>query len=153
MAHCDIRHLTSGEGLRTTLQSRFKVDRTAPSGVANLKGKHLGYRRKDGYWILRTTKGQLLAHRVVWELTHGPIPDGMVIDHINRNPSDNRIENLRCVTQAVNLTNVPVRSHCKSGEKYVNFEPRTGRWQLRIKRKSYGTFDTIAEAVALRDSL
>lgn len=69
-----------------------------------MKGKHLGYRRKDGYWVISTT-------------------------------------------------NVPVRSHCKSGEKYVNFEPSTGRWQLRIKRKSYGTFDTIAEAVALRDSL
>uniref|UniRef100_A0A7D5FSZ6 Putative NHN endonuclease n=1 Tax=Escherichia virus LS3 TaxID=2743777 RepID=A0A7D5FSZ6_9CAUD len=57
------------------------------------------------------------------------------------------------MTQAVNLTNVPTRSHCQSGEKYVQYQKSTGRWQLRIKRKSYGTFDTIAEAVALRDSL
>ena len=93
----------------------------------------------------------MLAHRVVWILTHGEIQEGMVIDHINRDPSDNRIENLRCVSQAVNLSNVGVRSHCLSGEKYIAQDSRTGRFCVRIKRKSYGTYGTLDEAIAARD--
>ena len=86
-------------------------------------------------------------------LNFGVIPDGMVIDHINRDPSDNRIVNLRCVTQSVNLANVPVRSHSKTGHKYIAQDKRTGNWTVRIARVSYGTFPTLAEAVEVRDSL
>lgn len=85
-------------------------------------------------------------------LNFGVIPEGLVIDHINRDPSDNRIENLRVVTQATNLSNVGVRSHCRSGEKYISLDVRTGRFSVRIKRKSYGTYGTIEEAVAVRDA-
>lgn len=85
-------------------------------------------------------------------LNFGVIPEGLVIDHINRDPSDNRIENLRVVTQALNLTNVGVRPHCRSGEKYISKDVRTGRFVVRIKRKSYGTYGTLEEAVAVRDA-
>lgn len=84
---------------------------------------------------------------------NGPIPDGLVIDHINRNTSDNRIENLRCVPQSVNLANVSVRPHCKSGEKYIALDSRTGRFTVRIRRVNHGTFATLEEAIAKRDSV
>lgn len=96
---------------------------------------------------------QLLAHRVVYELTHGPIQDGLVIDHIDRDPSNNNLSNLRCVTQAVNLENVTVRSHCKSGEKYISVCKKTGNFIVRIKRVSHGTFNTLMKAIAKRDSV
>lgn len=86
-------------------------------------------------------------------LNFGVIPDGMVIDHINRNPSDNRIANLRCVPQSMNLTNVPVRSHSKTGHKYIAQDKRTGNWMVRIARVSYGTFPTLEEALEVRDLL
>ena len=85
-------------------------------------------------------------------LNFGAIPEGMVIDHINRNPSDNRIENLRVVTQSANLRNVGVRSHCRSGEKFISLDVRTGRFSVRIRRKSYGTYGTLEEAIAVRDA-
>lgn len=47
------------------------------------------------------------AHRLAWFYVHGVWPTNE-IDHINRNKSDNRIENLRDVTRTVNQRNLPV---------------------------------------------
>lgn len=68
-------------------------------------GKVAGYTsKKDGY-VRVYHRGQLyMAHRVAWALHYGNWPE-YTIDHINRDPSDNRIENLRDVPQFVNNTN------------------------------------------------
>lgn len=58
---------------------------------------------KDGR---RTTKN--LA-RLMWESFNGPIPQGMTIDHINGEKSDNRLDNLRCCTMRVNTLNPVTR--------------------------------------------
>ena len=44
-----------------------------------------------------------LVHRIIYQLVHGPIPEGMEIDHINGVKDDNRPENLRAVTHQRNL--------------------------------------------------
>ena len=41
------------------------------------------------------------AHRVIWALVHGEWPEGQ-IDHINGVRDDNRLENLRVVTNQDN---------------------------------------------------
>lgn len=43
------------------------------------------------------------AHRVIWEAVHGPIPPGMVINHLNGIKDDNRIANLELTTQHGNV--------------------------------------------------
>lgn len=45
------------------------------------------------------------AHRMIWEYRHGPIPKGAMIDHINGNHRDNRIENLRLTDKYGNARN------------------------------------------------
>lgn len=58
-----------------------------------------------GYPSGRVLKVMVYAHRVAWAIHHGIWPDGQ-IDHINGDRTDNRICNLRDVTQAQNLKNV-----------------------------------------------
>ena len=53
----------------------------------------------DKVW---TDGKQVSLHRKVWEDANGEIPEGMMIDHINGNTGDNRLENLRCVTRSEN---------------------------------------------------
>ena len=46
-----------------------------------------------------------LVHQLVAELFIGPRPEGLVIDHIDRNKLNNNVENLRYLTQAENMRN------------------------------------------------
>lgn len=39
-----------------------------------------------------------MAHRIIWEVANGPIPDDKRVEHWNGNRSDDRITNLRLVT-------------------------------------------------------
>jgi hypothetical protein len=70
------------------------------------KGKKAGSRNPTlGYVVIGNKPFCVYAHRLAWEMTHGPIPDGMVIDHINRDGFDNRIANLRLASKRQNLMN------------------------------------------------
>lgn len=56
-----------------------------------------------GYHRIPIVGGCVYAHRVVWVLNHGPIPDGMEINHKDGNKSNNAIENLELVTHQDNM--------------------------------------------------
>ena len=73
--------------------------------------------RDDGYVQVSVLGVQVLLHRLVWEQANGTIPDGYVIDHINRNKQDNRLANLRLATRAENNCNSGLRSDNTSGVK------------------------------------
>jgi hypothetical protein len=67
-------------------------------------GEPAGCTRKDGYRIIWCHNKSYLRSRLVWLWHYGKFPN-QDIDHINRNTSDDRIENLRDVSRAVNLLN------------------------------------------------
>ena len=64
---------------------------------------------EQGYLKLGIDNTRIYAHRAAWIYMHGEIPDGMMIDHINGIRDDNRISNLRLVTNAENMQNVGVK--------------------------------------------
>ena len=68
-------------------------------------GDLAGSIKSGGYYSVWYNNKCYSLHRVIWELHHGAIPTGFVIDHINNNPSDNRIENLRLATPKQNAQN------------------------------------------------
>lgn len=82
----------------------------------------LGTKIKAGYGLYKLELKYQLAHRVVFALLRGPIPDGFHLDHLCRNHSCVRPSHLDPVTCAENLyrgagvaaTN-RVKSHCKNG--------------------------------------
>jgi hypothetical protein len=57
-------------------------------------------------------------HRVIWKMEHGTDPE--IIDHINGNPRDNRLENLRSVSHRVNIQNSNLSKANTSGVKGVS---------------------------------
>lgn len=67
-------------------------------------GDRAGYADRLGYWKVAVNGRWVLAHRLAWALTHGEWPAGE-IDHINGDPSDNRISNLRVATRSQNVMN------------------------------------------------
>lgn len=73
-------------------------------------GRELKLRKdKDGYLRFNTTidgKHQtILVHRLVASTFLGERPDGLVVDHIDRDKSNNRVDNLRYVNGAENVRN------------------------------------------------
>lgn len=95
---------------------------------------------------------KFLAHRVAWKMHYGVDPD--VIDHINGDPSDNRIANLRSVPQKINCRNAVRRKNNTSGAMGVYFHRQNQKWAARImvdrKNVSLGLYRTFDEAVSAR---
>lgn len=83
----------------------------------------------------------------------GKAPEGLVWDHENRDKLDNRRDNLRAVTESVNVQNTGLRSTNLSGTKGISLRPN-GWWQVRItvnkERLVLGCFPDLEEAVAVR---
>jgi hypothetical protein len=82
-------------------------------------GKRCGSEVATGYSKTTISGTQLLIHRLIWILHNGDIPDSMIIDHIDGNRLNNRIENLRVCTSNENLFNSGLSAGNKSGAKGV----------------------------------
>lgn len=74
-----------------------------------------------------------MAHIVVWEIHYGKVPAGFLIDHIDRNKSNNRIGNLRLVTHSQNQQNRGKDSRKASGLPKGVSRHSKGGYQARIK--------------------
>lgn len=81
--------------------------------------------------MVRANKTSMLYHRIVWELVFGPIPKGLQIDHINGNKIDNRIENLRLVTNRENCHNYSWHRGGRLPGCY--YRKDCDKWQARAK--------------------
>jgi hypothetical protein len=70
--------------------------------------------RSHGYLNICIDSIYYYTHRLAWFYVHGEWPK--VIDHIDGDKTNNRIENLRSVSQKCNVENVlKTRKHNKSG--------------------------------------
>jgi hypothetical protein len=85
----------------------FLYWRVRPSSRGNVKaGDRAGTRgMRQGYWVVMYRGQRHGYHRVIWAVCNGDIPEGSYIDHIDRDPTNNRIENLRLATPAQNAFN------------------------------------------------
>ena len=93
------------------------------------------------------------AHRLAWCYFYGVFPEGK-IDHINRIRWDNRIVNLRDVSDLENGRNRYVNANNKSGYTGVHYYVKKKKWVARIedngKRIHLGYFINKADAIAAR---
>lgn len=92
----------------TPLLERFqaKVQLDAESGCQLWTGAHMS----AGYGLIKVAGAPRLAHRVSYELTHGVIPAGLVIDHTCNTRTCVNPAHLRAVTTAANVAASPARA-------------------------------------------
>jgi hypothetical protein len=107
---------------------------------------------KRGYRTGHLLSKPVKAHRIIWAMVHGEWPQGD-IDHIDGDAANNRIENLREVTHAINGRNMRLKKNNQSGACGVTQRP-SGRWVAKLqvdgRQITVGTFDTMSEAVVAR---
>lgn len=92
--------------------------------------------------------------RVIWTMVHGSIPPNMEVDHLNHNPLDNRLTNLRLVEGKENKKNLGMNSRNNSGFTGVHWCKTRKKWQacIRINGKSInlGRFTELDSAISAR---
>lgn len=108
-----------------------------------------GARQPDGYGRVKMAGTAALAHRAVYEIHRGAIPDGMTLDHLCRNPSCVNPDHLEPVPLKANILRSQgitagfarqthcLRGHPLSGENLAPAGVRKGRRDCRECHKEY----------------
>lgn len=138
----------------TPMDVRFwaKVEKASPDDCWLWKGK----KQASGYGRFTTSdQRQISAHRIAWELTNGPIPEGLTIDHVRERGCTSRLccnpAHMEPVSRGENSRRAArAKTHCINGHefteentrwnkpRYPNGEPTRGcracareRWRSR----------------------
>ena len=105
----------------------------------------IGAKFSNGYGHLRRNYKDLLAHKFAFEAQNGPVPSGLVLDHLCQQKACVRPEHLEPVTQRINLLRgtgasaVNARkTHCPQGHQYTesNIYRRYGQRYCRACMKA-----------------
>lgn len=113
----------------------FRRKTVAKGGIGSVAGSLRG----DGYIRIGVTCNGVFksyaAHRLAWLYVHGVMPD-CIIDHIDRNRTNNSIGNLRlsdCSENAINTSKKKIAGSSKWA--VVSFHKVRGMWRATIRRK------------------
>lgn len=121
-----------------------KLYRKTKQGNAFGAGTVCGYKTEKGYLRTEINNKSYYVHRIIYQMFYGHVPRNLQIDHKNGKKEDNRIDNLRVVTNDENQWN----KHYHKG--YCKRENGTFRVEIRVnnKRLSIGCFKTEEEAAS-----
>ena len=158
------------------IQSVVKIDASSPSGLTWLirqdvswhsRGWNTRFANKtagnkntdvrDGYqcWRIGITYNnktiRLKSSRVILLLHKGYLTKGKIVDHIDANPLNNKIENLREGTTVQNSHNTKLKKNNTSGYKGVSYNKKNNTWRARIainlKQLSFGSYKNKEDAI------
>lgn len=102
-------------------------------------------KRPDGYARVGIDGKRYFAHRLIFLMQHGYLPK--FIDHIDGNPSNNLLSNLREATHQENIRNKKTQTNNQSGTNGVHWHKQNKKWivQIRVdsKSKHIGSFEDL----------
>jgi hypothetical protein len=111
-------------------------------------GDETGTINSTGYKCTTVNQKTYLTHRLIFLYHYGYLPE--MIDHIDGNPLNNNIENLREANKYQNQQNAKRRTDNKTGIKGVTVCKHANKYMARVRidgvRKYLGLFDTLDEA-------
>jgi len=115
----------------------------------SFNGKEVGCDDGQGYIKVTVAKKQYLAHRVIYLMHHGELPD--VIDHADRDVKNNRIENLRAANASKNgMNSKPSRPAASGVRNVIKYKGRS-KFSVYMKIKGKNTFIGNFEDLELAD--
>lgn len=79
-------------------------------------------------------KSKEMMHVVIAKRMFVDIPEGMTVDHIDGDGTNNQRSNLRLATRAQNMANKGMYSTNKSGFKGVSWNKKNGKWRAQISK-------------------
>ena len=123
------------------------------TGLYWRKGQHkAGNSDEEGRSSIRLNGKLYLEHRLIYLMSKGELPD--LIDHIDRDPSNNDIKNLREADKRINAINTGLPANNTSGIKGVSWHKAGGKWTAQIKdhgRKIHlGSYVLLEDAIEAR---
>jgi hypothetical protein len=105
----------------------WKISRTNRVYV----GMRVGAMDSNGYQSATINGKHYKTHRLIFLFYHGWMP--REIDHIDNNPSNNKIENLRASTRRQNQFNAKIRRDNTSGLKNVTWAAQSKKWRVQVR--------------------
>jgi hypothetical protein len=112
------------------------------------QGSEAGTVNPSGHLKTLIKRKPYLLHRIIFMMHHGYLPK--MLDHIDGNPANNRVENLRSATWSQNNLNRGKHKRNTSGYKGVTWVSTAGKYSTRIaiegKRFFLGYFDNAKDA-------
>lgn len=112
-------------------------------------GSRAGGADPRGYRSIRLQNKNIREHRVIFVMHHGYEPE--IVDHINGDKSDNRIENLRAATKSLNVMNSKRAVTNTSGVKGVCWVKGESKWHASVvvnKKTVWGKYFTCLSEAA-----
>lgn len=106
----------------------------------------------NGYKTVSIQGRAYKVHRIVYKMVHGKVPE--MLDHIDGNPSNNNISNLRPCSHSSNGYNRKINTNNTSGVKNVCWSKHHNKWKVDVqvnkKRYCFGYYKDLelAELVA-----
>ena len=129
----------------------WKLKWSRDTGTAKA-GEEAGSEAGRGYRQVKFKGKRYLAHRVIFYLAYGWLPD--IVDHIDGDASNNNPANLRAATHAQNMSNRKLQANNRAGRAGIDYMPRQKQWRAQIhkdgKKIYLGMYRTLIDAVAER---
>ena len=105
---------------------------------------------RSKYKRIMIDKQHYVLHRIIYQMHYGDLSCNEVIDHIDRNKQNNKIENLRKANVFINNQNQGHRKNNTSGYKGVSWSKQKSKWRATITvnrcHRHLGFFVTKEEA-------
>ena len=95
-----------------------------------LIGKKAGCQSSGAYGVVNLDSKSYSIHKVIFAMHNGFIPP--IVDHINGNKSDHRIENLRAATHQSNNWNKVTQSNNKLGKKNISWHKQNQKYWVQL---------------------
>tara|TARA_R110002167_G_scaffold286042_1_gene491045 strand:- start:71 stop:637 length:567 start_codon:yes stop_codon:yes gene_type:complete len=115
-----------------------------------------GSENKLGYMLVNVNRKRFSVHRLIAKAFLTDYSEGLEVDHINGNKSDNHPDNLRMVSRGQNMQAYLKK---RKGKEYrgVSWCNRTGKWRAQVCQSGDATeapgFHTEASAARARDAI